>query len=156
MADVDGVLEVERVGQCGDVGGVGVHLVAGGGLRRAAVAAAIMRDDPVAVVQEEQHLVVPVVGAERPAVVEDDRLRVLRTPVLVEDLGAVLGGDEAHGLPSFAGSSGGFRVNRPRGSAGRSFVVALAASRSRDLAPRELKGMQDRGHGCESSLRRNG
>ena len=44
VADMDGVLEVERVGQRRDVGGVGVHLVAGVGLGRAAVAAAVMRD----------------------------------------------------------------------------------------------------------------
>jgi hypothetical protein len=37
--------------------------------------------------QEEQHLVVPVVGAQRPTVVKDDRLA--GAPVLVEDLGAV-------------------------------------------------------------------
>ena len=67
-------LEVERVGQRGDVGGVGVHLVAVVGLGRAAVAAAVMGDDAIALVEEEQHLGVPVVGAQRPAVMEDDRL----------------------------------------------------------------------------------
>jgi hypothetical protein len=77
MADMDGVLEVEMRGEFGDVGGIGVHLVAGIGLGRAAMAAAIMGDHPVALCQEEQHLRVPIVGAERPAMVEDDRLRRL-------------------------------------------------------------------------------
>ena len=77
VADMDRVLEVERFGQLGDIGGIGVHLVAGVGLRRATVAAAVVRDDAVALRQEEHHLVVPVVGAQRPAVVEHDRLGAL-------------------------------------------------------------------------------
>src|SRR5690606_6404526 len=76
----------------------------GVGLARAAVPAAIVRDDAVSVAEEEHHLVVPVVCAQRPAVVEDDRLRVLRTPVLVEDLGAVSGGDKAHENPPAEGT----------------------------------------------------
>jgi hypothetical protein len=83
------------VGQDDDVGGVGVHLVAGVGLGRTAMAATVMRDDAIALGEEEHHLGVPVVGAERPAVMEHDRLSVLGTPVLVEDLRAVLDGDEA-------------------------------------------------------------
>ena len=39
------------------------------------MAAAVVGDDPVAVLEEEHHLRVPVVGAQRPAVVEHDRLR---------------------------------------------------------------------------------
>jgi hypothetical protein len=53
------------------------------------MAAAVMRDHAIALREEEHHLRVPVVGAQRPAVMEDDRLRVLGAPVLVEDLGAV-------------------------------------------------------------------
>ena len=94
MTDMDRVPEIERRRQFGDVGGIGVHLVAGRGLAGPAVAAAVMRDDPVALVQEEQHLVVPVVGAQRPAVVEDDGLT--GAPVLVENLSTVLGRDHAH------------------------------------------------------------
>jgi hypothetical protein len=40
-----------------------------------------------------QHLGIPVVGAERPAMMEDNRLAV--APVLVEDLNAVLRSNEA-------------------------------------------------------------
>ena len=58
------------------------------------MAAAIVRDDAIALVEKEHHLVVPVVGAERPAMMEDDGLAL--APVLVEDLGAVLGGDNRH------------------------------------------------------------
>src|SRR5438034_754973 len=65
------------------------------------MAAAIMRDHPEALVQEEEHLRVPVVGAERPAMMEDDRLGVLWAPVLVIDFGVVFGCDDAHGLCSY-------------------------------------------------------
>jgi hypothetical protein len=114
VADVDGVLQVQVVGQGDDVGGVGVHLVAGVGLARAAVAATVMGDDPETLAQEEHHLVVPVVRAQRPTVVEHDRLGGLGTPVLVEDLGAVLGGDEAaaHGRVSWFGRGLGRRRGR--------------------------------------------
>src|SRR3546814_10565808 len=77
---------------------IGVHLVAGISLGRAAMATAVMGDDAIALFEEEHHLGVPVIGAERPAMVEHDGLRGLRTPVLVENLGTVLGGDiAAHG-----------------------------------------------------------
>src|SRR6478736_4208600 len=52
---------------------------------------------PAALCEEVQHLAVPVVRAERPAVVEHDRLGVARPPVLVVDLRAVNRGDRAHG-----------------------------------------------------------
>ena len=44
--------------------------------------------------QEEQQLRVPIVGRQRPAMAEHNWLA--RTPVLVEDLRAVLGGDGGH------------------------------------------------------------
>ena len=103
MADMDGVLQVEMRGKLGDIGGVGVHFIAGFRLAGTAVSAAVMGDDAKTLMQEKQHLGVPVVGRKRPAVMEDDRLGILRTPVLVEDLRAVLGGDEiaAHGRGPF-------------------------------------------------------
>src|SRR3546814_18862107 len=73
MADMDGLLQVQRLRQRDHIGSVGVHVVAGIGLGRTAMAAAVMGDDPIALAEEEQHLGVPVVGAERPAVMEDDR-----------------------------------------------------------------------------------
>ena len=87
MADVDGVAQVEVLDDRGGIGGVVVHVVAVADLARAAVAAPVVGDDAIALAEEEEHLGVPVVGAQRPAVVEHDRLGVLRAPVLVEDLG---------------------------------------------------------------------
>jgi hypothetical protein len=48
VADVDGVLEVEKLDQFRAVGGVGIHVIAEVGLGGSAMAATIMRDDPVA------------------------------------------------------------------------------------------------------------
>ena len=62
VPDVDGVLEIEMGGQCGQVVGVVVHVVTVAGLRGAAVPAPVMGDDAVPVLQEEQQLGVPVVG----------------------------------------------------------------------------------------------
>ena len=98
VADVDGVAQVEMIDDGRGVSGVGVHVVAVRGLGRAAVTATVMSDDAVAAQHEEHHLGVPVVGTERPSVVEHDRLTA--APVLVEDLRAVLGGDEGHVVAS--------------------------------------------------------
>src|SRR6185503_21313250 len=74
----------------------GVHLVAGRGLGRAAVPAPVVRDDAIASLQEEQHLIVPVIGRERPAMMEHDGLPA--APVLIEDLCSVLDSNRAHNL----------------------------------------------------------
>ena len=94
VADVDGVLQVERFDELREVVGVGVHVVAVPGLARAAVAAAVVGDAAVAARGQEEHLVFEGVGAERPAVAEDDGLS--GAPVVVVDLRAVLGRDRAH------------------------------------------------------------
>ncbi|MNF07008.1 hypothetical protein D3C80_2070830 [compost metagenome] len=67
-----------------------------GNLGRASVATAIMGNDPVTVGEEEQHLRVPIVRRQGPAVMEDDRLGILRAPVLVKDFSAVFSCYEAH------------------------------------------------------------
>ena len=95
MADMDRVLQVERLDQLRQVVGIGVQVVAAPGLARPAVAAAVMGDAAVAALRQEEHLVLEGVGAQRPAVAEDDRLP--GTPVLVVDLGTVLGSDHGHG-----------------------------------------------------------
>src|SRR5437868_437683 len=97
MTDVNRVPEVEMLDQLVDIGGIGVHVITAVGLARASMAAAIMRDDAIDFIEKEDQLVVPVVSAQRPAVVEDDWLGVLWPPVLVENLGAVAGRDEGHG-----------------------------------------------------------
>lgn len=48
---------------------------------------------PDSLLHKGQHLRIAVVGPERPVVVEDDRL--IMTPVLIENLSDVLGGDRA-------------------------------------------------------------
>jgi hypothetical protein len=53
-----------------------------------------MGDNPIAMMQEEQHLVVPVVRAERPTVAEHYWLSF--TPVLVVDLCTVFRRDSGH------------------------------------------------------------
>ena len=58
----------------GNIGGVVVHVVAVADLARPAVAASIVGDDAIAVFQEVEHLGVPVVGAQRPAMMEHDGL----------------------------------------------------------------------------------
>src|SRR6266849_5797527 len=56
--------------------------------------APVVRDRAKAVLREEQHLPVPGIGVQRPAMGERDG-RTL-APVLVVDLGPVLRGDGAH------------------------------------------------------------
>jgi hypothetical protein len=94
-----GVLEVELRGQRRKVVGVVIHVVAGADLTRAAMAASVMGDHAEAMLQEEQHLRIPIVSRKRPAMAEHDR--PTRTPVLVENLGTVLGGDRRHVLVPF-------------------------------------------------------
>ena len=94
---MDRVVQVEVLDDRGEIVGVVVHVVVVGDLRGPAVAAAVVRDDPVTRWQEEQHLVVPVVGRQRPAVAEHDRLA--RAPVLEEDVNAVARGDGGHADP---------------------------------------------------------
>ena len=65
------------------------------------MAAAVVGDAPVAVRRQEEHLRLPGVGGQRPAVAEDDGLSA--APVLVVDLRAVLGLDRVHGTSSCFG-----------------------------------------------------
>ena len=74
---MNGVVKIEMAGHGGQVVGVVIHVVAVAGLAGAAVAAAVMGDDAIAVLEEEQHLRVPVIGGQRPAVVEMDGLGIL-------------------------------------------------------------------------------
>src|SRR5436190_11854620 len=98
MADVNGIAKIEMLDDRRGIGCVVIHIMAAAHLARATVPAAIMGDDAIALVDEKEHLGVPVVGAQRPAVVKDNRLGGLRPPVFVEDLQAVFGGDRGHGI----------------------------------------------------------
>src|SRR5438309_6468616 len=82
--------------------------MAAAGLGGAAMAAPVMGYDAIAVLEEEQHLRVPIIGRQRPAVAEHDGLTFV--PVLVEDLNAVFGGDRVHSTRCWATGGGG----RPR------------------------------------------
>src|SRR3974390_601620 len=84
---MDRVLEVELFSQGRQIGCVGVHVVAIPGLGGTTMPAPVMGNHPIAVLAEEQHLCVPVVGGQRPAVAEDNRLPC--SPILVENLRSV-------------------------------------------------------------------
>src|SRR5882757_8394487 len=89
-------LEVKMCGQRRYVISVVIHVMAATGLGGAAMAAPVVGYDAIAVLEEEQHLRVPVIRTQGPPMVEDDRLRVLRPPILVENLYAVFGGNCVH------------------------------------------------------------
>src|SRR5262245_56101574 len=96
MANVNGIAQIEMLHDRRRVRSVMVHVVTIAHLARAAVPAPVMRNDAIPLLEEVQHLCVPVVGAQWPAMMEDDRLRVLRTPGLVVDGRTVLGCDRVH------------------------------------------------------------
>src|SRR5262249_14545022 len=100
MANVNGVTQAEVLDDRGDVGSIVVHVVTVADLARTAMAAPVMGDDAIALLHEVEHLRIPVVAAQGPAVMLDDSLT--RAPVFVKDLNAILCGDRAHYLPSFA------------------------------------------------------
>lgn len=91
-----GRLQVERRGEFGAVVRASAHLAAWRSLVRSVLAAAVAGDHAIALAGGEQHLVVPIVGTERRASVEDDRQRILWTPIFVEVLRPVPGRDSAH------------------------------------------------------------
>src|SRR5439155_10915668 len=100
MTDMYRILQVEMRGHRCEIVGIVVHVVPVAGLRRPAVTAPVMRDDTVAASHEEHHLRIPVICREWPAMAENDGLPL--SPILVEDLNAVLRLDFAHGVLSFA------------------------------------------------------
>src|SRR5262249_340654 len=96
VANMNSVSQIEMLDHGGDVGGVVLHVVAVAHLCRATMAAPVMRDDAVALAGEVGHLRIPIVAAQRPPMVENDRLGAPGAPVLVKDFRAVLGSDGAH------------------------------------------------------------
>src|SRR5688572_32245033 len=60
------------------------------------MAATIMRDDTVASISEEEHLLLPVVAIERPAMGEGDDRTGLVAPILVVQLNAVAECENGH------------------------------------------------------------
>src|ERR1700674_1299912 len=77
-------LEVEMCGQRRQVVGVMIHVMAATGLGGAAMAAPVVGYDAIAMLEEEQHLRVPIIGRQRPAVAEDNGLSF--APVFIIDV----------------------------------------------------------------------
>src|SRR5262245_20226958 len=94
MTDVNCVFQFEMVGDGLQVVGIVIHIVAVAGLSRAAMSAPIRRDYPIAFGEKEQHLRVPIVRTERPAMAEHDGLSF--APVFVINSYSVFGFDVAH------------------------------------------------------------
>ena len=99
---MNGILQVERFGECGEVIGVGVHIIAAPGLGGAAVAAAVVGDAAIAVTREKKHLVFESVGIEGPAMAEDDGLAF--APIIEIDFGSITRGECRHVASSAIGS----------------------------------------------------
>src|SRR5262245_10230256 len=87
-------------GECREVVGIVIHVVTAADLRRATMPAAVVRNDAIAVPEKEQHLRVPVVGRQGPAMAEYDGLAF--PPVLVKDVNAVFCRNRSHGSLPFA------------------------------------------------------
>jgi len=63
MANVNRILQVEMIGDCLQIVGIMIHIVAIAGLSRAAVSAPVSCDHTETLAEEEEHLGVPIVGA---------------------------------------------------------------------------------------------
>ena len=90
---MNGILQVERFGECGEVIGVSVHVIAAPGLGGAAVAAAVVGDAAIAVTREKKHLVFESVGIEWPAVAENNGLSGSPVFVIQINVGSVFFAD---------------------------------------------------------------
>src|SRR5712692_11014423 len=91
---MDRVLKVKLFSQSREIVGVGVHLVTFPRLGGTAVTSPVMRDDSIALLAEEQHLSVPVIRGERPAMTEHYGLAL--SPVLVVDVRTVFCRERGH------------------------------------------------------------
>ena len=74
VADMDRVLQVERLDELGKVVGIGVEVVAVPRLARPAMPATVMGDAAVAARGQKEHLVLKGVRAQRPSMAEDHGL----------------------------------------------------------------------------------
>src|ERR1700733_6937109 len=113
VSDVDGVLQIEGLDKFGNIGSIGIHVVAGCRLRGTSVASTIVGNYAVTAFKEEHHLGIPVVGGEWPSMVKEKRLAC--APVLVENLRAVFDGYALHAMFSFFDASGFARSEKCAG-----------------------------------------
>src|SRR4029453_9556502 len=100
------------------------------------MAAPIMSNDSIPLPEEVEHLGVPVIGAQWPSVMEDDGLRVLGAPVLVENRHPILRGNRAHVSLQSSGAqapTSGIRDQLP--SLSRS---AITSARRRSSCPSSI------------------
>src|SRR5437879_1109426 len=84
VADMHRFLEVEMRGQRRQVIRIMIHIVAVAGLGGAAMSASVVGDDAIALLKKEEHLRVPIISRQRPAVAEDDGLSF--APVFIIDV----------------------------------------------------------------------
>src|SRR6476646_6533116 len=94
MANVNCVLQVEMRCQRRQIIGIVIHVVTVAHLCGSTMTSAVMSYDAIAVLEEKQHLRIPVIGRQRPAMTEHDGLTF--APVLVKDLDAVFGRNRSH------------------------------------------------------------
>src|SRR5258708_30025752 len=99
MPHMHRVFQVKLLGELRKIVRVGVHVVALPGLRGTAVASPVVRDNAISALSEEEHLGVPVVRRQRPAMAENDWLPL--PPVLLEDCRAIFGRNRCHRKLSF-------------------------------------------------------
>src|ERR1700688_2953601 len=71
-----------------------IHVMAVSRLGGTAMSAPVVSYDPIAMLEEEQHLRVPIISRQRPAVAEDHRLPF--APILIINLCSVFSGDGCH------------------------------------------------------------
>src|SRR5207253_10728681 len=84
MTNVHGVLEIKMRSQSRKVIGIVIHVMAAARLGGPAVASSVMGDDAITVFEEKEHLDIPVIGRQRPAVAENDGLSA--APVFIINL----------------------------------------------------------------------
>src|ERR1700694_5742723 len=93
------IFQVKLFSQSREIVRISVHIVTIPRLGRTAVPAPVMRDDSITLLAEKQHLSVPVVRGERPAVAEHHGLP--GSPIFVVDLRSVFCSDCRHDTSSF-------------------------------------------------------
>src|SRR5580700_6373855 len=95
MADMNRILEVEMCGQRRQVVGIVIHVMAVPGLAGAPVSPTVVSNHGISAFAEEQHLCVPIIGGQWPAVAKYHGLTL--APILVKDLRSIFRCNRRHG-----------------------------------------------------------
>src|SRR5580698_2590049 len=95
MADMNRILEVEMCGERRQVVGIVIHVMAVPGLAGTPVSPPVVSNHAKATLAEEEHLCVPIIGGQWPAVAKYDGLTL--APVLVIDLRSIFRCNRRHG-----------------------------------------------------------